>query len=688
MVPEGGDERIWRDDPISSFAEDTLGRGHVAKRAADLIIESHSWDSSVVLGLTGPWGSGKSSVLALTVKALQDVGSEWKVVRFTPWAAGDLNGLLADFYSALAAALPEKKFEPFKSRLADVIEVSSPATVLIPGVGGVAKGSAQWFSKWLRRQKPWAQAFSEASRTLKNLHTPVLVVADDIDRLQGDELLSFLKVVRLLGRFPGISYLLAYDEASLKQTIASVADGVNGAGTSHDFLEKFVQFPIYLPPLLPGQALRQIDIALGDAFAGTQHTIAQNDTRLASIGDAWTTCLDTPRAIKRFGAQLRLLLPLHSPGEIDLVDLILLTLVRMYFPDAYDALPHHRARLIGRKATFSGSSPKDFDWTGIVDPCATGPDSVTLREILKVVFPITQYPAGAEAERPRASHHEYFDRYFHQTVPEDDVSDHEVYAALDAAAVGDTAQLCSLLTTDVGGRIDTAISKLWSFSTADDSASKPSNVNLLAGVMELLPTLQGRTTSILNQQQRATRWASEILTRLESSVSEEEVAAALRKCVDLNVIVNVIWLASGDDETLPPAVIAFRSAIVTEVLDAFIADLALKDAAPLDHTSVTHASYLAQFGAAEATARIKTEVGESFNADDYAARFVTLSYTISENPVGHINDFATQSFQTLTTFDDDFFAEGEADYVDRDDISWPNRKAYARGRARRAGVPQ
>lgn len=686
MSTDGAVDATWRDDPISSPDEDTLGRGHVAERAARLIVDTHSWESSVVFGLVGPWGSGKSSVLALTIKALQEAAPEWKVVRFTPWAAGDVNSLLAEFYASIASALPEEKFKNFKSRLADVVEVSSPATALIPHAGALAKGGADRFSKWLRKQKPWSESFIEASSTLKELQTPVLIVADDIDRLQGDELLGFLKVVRLLGRFPGISYLLAYDAASLKQTIASVANGVDGAGGSHDFLEKFVQYPIDLPPLLPGQAIRHLDVALNEAIAGTEHTISQGDGRLGNLGDTWTTYLDTPRAIKRFGAQLRLVLPLHQPGEIDLVDLILLTLVRMYFPDVYAKLPLHRARLISRTPAFSGSSPTSFDWTGIIDPSRPDSDCEAARGILTVIFPIIQYPGGTEAERPRASHREYFDRYFHQSVPEDDVSDHDVYFALAAAASGNGASLRELLTTDVGDRIDTALSKLWSFSVKDDGTSDPVTANLLGVVMELLPSLRGRTSSILNQQQRAARWARDLVTSLPQTVAEEEVSIAMRKCADLNLIVEVLWLSSGEDESLAPAVKSFRSTVVGDVLDAFMTHLALKDNAPLDHTSVTYASFLAQYSPDMAAKRIAADINTSFKADDYAARFVSLSYTVSENPIGRINDFAIQSFQTLTTFDDEFFTEGEPDYIDREDITWPSRKAYAVGRARRADL--
>jgi predicted KAP-like P-loop ATPase len=672
---------VWRDDPIKSASEDTLGRSHVARRAAELVVETHSWESSVVIGLIGPWGSGKSSVLGLAIEELKKSAPEWKVVRFTPWAAGDTNGMLAEFYAAIASALPEKRFEKFRSGLADVIEVSSPAAALVPHVGVMAKGGAQWFSKWLRRQKPWAESFTAASATLKGLRTPVLVVADDIDRLQGDELLGFLKVVRLVGRFAGISYLLAYDEESLRRTIETSSNGVDQSDGSHAFLEKFVQYPIYLPPLLPGQALRQIDLALSEALAEGGHRIEQNDGRLASIGEAWTTYLDTPRAIKRFGAQLRLVLPLHRPDEIDVIDLILLTLLRMYFPAVYESLPRHRQRLVGWEHRVGFSSPTSFDWTGILDASSDHPGVAHAVEILRTVFPIIRYPSGVEAERPRASHREYFDRYFSQSVPEHDVSDHDAYAALAAASGGDSDLLRSLLSIDVGDRIDTAISKLWTFSVKDGPRAEAVDPKLLAAVMESLPTLPGRTNSILNQQQRVARWVRDLVRALPSDIAYEDVEAALRSCPDLQLIVEVMWLASDDDHELAPAVLRFREEIVSDVLDEFMKQLALKEDAPLDHRGLTMANFLGHFGAEKASERIKAEVGQGFAADDYAARFVSLSYTISENPIAHLSDFATESFQTLTSFDDEFFHQDKLANVDRDDVSWANRKAFARGRA-------
>ncbi|USQ76805.1 P-loop NTPase fold protein [Ornithinimicrobium cryptoxanthini] len=51
----------WTDAPITARSEDELGRAGYAVHAARLIADSHSWEDSIVFGLTGPWGSGKSS---------------------------------------------------------------------------------------------------------------------------------------------------------------------------------------------------------------------------------------------------------------------------------------------------------------------------------------------------------------------------------------------------------------------------------------------------------------------------------------------------------------------------------------------------------------------------------------------------------------------------------------------------
>ena len=83
-----------------------------------------------------------------------------------------------------------------------------PALGAIPVVGAAAQGVAENIVR-LRAERPLQTSFDHLADQLRELDLRVLVVLDDVDRLQPDELLVLFKAIRLLARFPGVYYLLA-----------------------------------------------------------------------------------------------------------------------------------------------------------------------------------------------------------------------------------------------------------------------------------------------------------------------------------------------------------------------------------------------------------------------------------------------------------------------------------------------
>lgn len=83
------------DDSITTFSQDNLGREEFSRRIADRIRMAGT-GPSVVFGLAGAWGAGKTSVLNMIQLSLADA-PEWTVVEFTPWAATDLDALTSEF---------------------------------------------------------------------------------------------------------------------------------------------------------------------------------------------------------------------------------------------------------------------------------------------------------------------------------------------------------------------------------------------------------------------------------------------------------------------------------------------------------------------------------------------------------------------------------------------------------------
>lgn len=174
---------VWIDRAIRSQAEDEFGRRAYAVHAAQSIRAGLTWDDSVVYGLTGAWGSGKTSMVAMIVEEMQK-DRQWRVARFMPWATGDVAGLLGDFFVSLSSALPPDRGRQAREALGELAQLSAPAGHLVPYVGGLVSGAAKRVGVALRGPRPWDEAFDRAMVAVRTLETPVLVVADDVDRLQ------------------------------------------------------------------------------------------------------------------------------------------------------------------------------------------------------------------------------------------------------------------------------------------------------------------------------------------------------------------------------------------------------------------------------------------------------------------------------------------------------------------------
>jgi predicted KAP-like P-loop ATPase len=83
--PEHRDLTI--DAPIEDFANDRFARGPFARRIARTIIAQRD-PGSLVVGVYGPWGDGKTSVLNLVERTLAEDPTV-VAVRFNPWQLGN-----------------------------------------------------------------------------------------------------------------------------------------------------------------------------------------------------------------------------------------------------------------------------------------------------------------------------------------------------------------------------------------------------------------------------------------------------------------------------------------------------------------------------------------------------------------------------------------------------------------------
>jgi predicted KAP-like P-loop ATPase len=92
------------DKPVNRPADDRLGFAPVAQHLAGAIVGLPA-AAGFVFGVEGRWGSGKSTLFALTKTALQSRGADApETIDFSPWLIGDRQDLLRSMFAELASA--------------------------------------------------------------------------------------------------------------------------------------------------------------------------------------------------------------------------------------------------------------------------------------------------------------------------------------------------------------------------------------------------------------------------------------------------------------------------------------------------------------------------------------------------------------------------------------------------------
>jgi len=98
------------DQPIKSDSQDALGRKRFAHSLSDTIL-AHKDPNSLVIGLYGDWGSGKTSLLNLILENIErpEASDKPVIVKFNPWNFSDQNQLISQFFHQLNSTLGSPK---------------------------------------------------------------------------------------------------------------------------------------------------------------------------------------------------------------------------------------------------------------------------------------------------------------------------------------------------------------------------------------------------------------------------------------------------------------------------------------------------------------------------------------------------------------------------------------------------
>ena len=379
---------IVGDNPIKNPEDDAIGRISTAQNFAQHVLALNAKEG-VVVGVLGPWGSGKTSFINLARNEFEK--EEVPILDFNPWMFSGTAQLVELFFVELAAQL--KGHRKVRRDLAEIGESLETYGELFSGKGWLPvvgtsferlSAAMKVIGKLLQGRK---EGVSGQRLKLKNalsaLDKPIVVVLDDIDRLATSEIRDIFKLVRLTANFPNIIYIVAFDRDRVEKALCE--QGASG----RDYLEKILQVVFDLP-VVPSDVLRQqIFSALDDALDNIENTGPFDKEVWSDVFmEIIRPLMRNMRDVRRYAATIHGTVK-SLDGQIALVDLLALEAIRMFLPDVFKLLHGAIDGLTtdSDSASTSHSDPAHLkaQINGLIK--AAGDHSLVVESMIKQLFP-------------------------------------------------------------------------------------------------------------------------------------------------------------------------------------------------------------------------------------------------------------------------------------------------------------
>ena len=337
------DEEIGNDD------DDFLMSESQAKTFAETVLASGT-HPGLVFGVDGPWGIGKTSFVNLAERYWHQASDQVIVCRFEPLRYASEPDLTDRLIREVSAAIQKNVFAPeFRS-------VASRYSRLIKG-----KADFSFFGFKLSlepAQDTVDDLLDDIDDVLKKIGRRVIVVVDDLDRLDPKSTNNVLFATRRTFKLSQATYVLCYDTEIL---VASKEED----SKARDFLEKFVTVKLSL--FIDSSSIRDFlqrdwqreENQLGAIPSDTMLKLGAILNELAEVlnGDLaakYLPLVGNIRKVKRFvNSMLLMQLDRNDLGRTDFNkrDLINLVLLHLNYPGLFRRI--YAEETEGRSGTFS-----------------------------------------------------------------------------------------------------------------------------------------------------------------------------------------------------------------------------------------------------------------------------------------------------------------------------------------------
>lgn len=487
------------DQPIQSENEDLLGRGSFAKALANAICAYQEKDS-IVVGLYGAWGSGKTSIINMTIEQIDTLKIKKPkqernvVVRFNPWNYSDQNQLISQFFKQLSFALKKSDFAGDAEKIGQQLEAYASffeplALIASSGVGIwavivfkvfqlVGKAGKSWGSM---KAKDLAQVKFDLHGILSKVSAKIIIVIDDIDRLNNIEIRQIFQLIKSLGDFPNTVYLLAFDKQVVINALTKVQEGPGS-----EYLEKIVQIPFEVPLAdkkeIEKLLFNQLDQLIKDIPEDQWDQVYWGNIYHSGLKHFFNNIRDVTRYINSVRLSFGMI-----KGEVNAIDFLAITGIQVFLPDLYSGIRDNKNLFSGASRDRAGQSQKDEDIKTCDDILnKSGIVNVEqIKDFLKRLFPRLESIYGNMnygsdwldnwRRSGRVCSPDMFDIFFRLSLPKSELSQKEILRIL-ATANNYSSFFDELVSLEDQGKIIRFLDRLEDYTKKDILEENISNI--------------------------------------------------------------------------------------------------------------------------------------------------------------------------------------------------------------------
>lgn len=345
------------DSAIKTKDQDLLGRAGFAADLANAILNS-TGKESVVVGLYGSWGCGKTSLVNLVIEEIKnltrDSDDKPLIINFEPWYFSSEENLVSAYFKTLRLSLNIGKNNIWKVRIGEALDNYADAwdaLNFVPGAGPILapalKAVTRTGGKKLSKVQPIDKAKKSIEKAMLEHNGKIIVVIDDIDRLDNAQIRAVFQLVKQIASFPNTTYILPM----AREIVARALIDVQGSD-GNSYLEKIVQIPFVIPEL-SNTKLQKVFFDKLDAVLRMNNITSIDEKYWSSIfyGCVWPyvkNLRDVNRVVNTLQFKVGFLC-----GELCVEDLIAMTTIDVLDPSLFSWIGENREMLCGNVGAFT-----------------------------------------------------------------------------------------------------------------------------------------------------------------------------------------------------------------------------------------------------------------------------------------------------------------------------------------------